>query len=371
MSDRLTLSKKEMQLDIQIHGASSSLVADCKRAELAAYRARLGHFNLAAESLALLKKRNEKSPHVELSVWIHLADGILAYFSNVGVSRTDGVKRAHALSAATGLTELRAICSAWLAQWAYAKLDIKTLEMCVREAFQAAGPNNYAARSRASLVVAQGLHLAARPDLAQYWYGKCREHAINDHDDVTVSALMHNMTWLRMLSMRQVLLTGIGDISVGRHALMSAESTAHFDHLHGDSSWDELKPLLRAQIVSLQGKADDALSLYDKHLSGGKGLQRIQANLLADKAWCHIQLGQSKEAKVCADLACANLVEETQTDDRAATHSWLALVYEALEDSATAQHHRVIASEQWRLHCVMQVKAVELLSSIDEEVRAP
>ena len=368
MPDRVKPSKKELHIAAEIQMARSPLEADCKRAELASYQARLGRLDLAAETLALLRQRNDKRPNVELSVRIHLADGILVYFSNIGVSRTDGVQRAYALSSAAGLKEMRAICAAWLAQWAYAKLDIETLAVYVQEAFQAAVPTNHSARSRACLVAAQALHLAARPDLSRHWYRRSREHAIEDHDDVTVSALMHNMAWLRMLSMRQVVLTGAGDIGLGRHALMGAESTAHFDQLHGDTSWDELKPLLRAQIVSLQGDPAGALSLYQQHLSAGRGALRLQANLLADKAWCHVQLDQAQEARACAELACASLIEETQTDDRAAAHSWLARVYGSLLDVAEAGRHRAFADENWSLHGSMQVKIVHLMSSLDENL---
>lgn len=370
MPDRLKPSKKEEHLEAEIREAKSTLAADCKRAELATYRARLGRFDLAAESLAVLRQKNEKHPDVELSVWIHLADGILGYFSNVGVSRTDSVQRACALSTAAGLKELRAVCSAWLAQWAYAKLDMEALAFYVREAFHAAEPTNHSARTRASLVVAQALHLAARPDLAQYWYRKSREHAIADRDEITVSALMHNMAWLKMLTMRQVVLTGTGDAGIGRHALMSADSNAHFDQMHGDFSWDELKPLLRAQIVSLQGDAADALSLYEQHLAAGSGALRIQGNLLADKAWCHTRLGQMGEASACARLACASLIAETQTDDRAAAHSWLARVYDALQDVTEAQRHSAIANENWELHVRMQTRTIQLLSCIDENLES-
>jgi hypothetical protein len=63
---------------------------------------------------------------------------------------------------------------------------------------------------------------------------------------------MHNTAWLNTLAMRQAVLTGKGDPNVGRCALLNATSTENLDQLTGDSSWQELKPILRAQILCLR-----------------------------------------------------------------------------------------------------------------------
>lgn len=360
-------SRMERRLSIEIARARSSLEADCKRAELAAYRARLGYFQQASDALAVLRQKNQHTREVLLSAWIHLAQGILSYFSDVGVSKTDGVQRAHALCLAAGLHQLRSTCAAWLAQWDYSRVDMEALSSHVREALQAAGSENHSARSRANLVGAQALHVSGRPDLAQIWYRRSREHAIADCDDATISALMHNMAWLRMLCMRQLVFTGRGDVGAGRHAMMNAESNAHFDEMVGDSSWHELKPILRAQIVSLQGDAAAALALYQEHLAEAMKAARLQAYLLADKAWCHAQVGHLDEARNTAQLAIQSLTEETHVDDRAAAHSRLAHTFSLIGDASLEQSHLALAESDWADHCTMQVKAVELLSRVCED----
>ena len=137
-----------------------------------------------------------------------------------------------------------------------------------------------------------------------------RDHATAEGDDVTISALMHNMAWLRMMTLRQAVLTGKGTPTGGEHALMGAESTGHFDKMMGDFSWDALKPILRAQILSLQGQFTEALELYDQHLTAAEseGTTRLQANLLADKAWCLANVNQSPAALECAWLAIGCLI---------------------------------------------------------------
>ena len=370
MSYRVNASRMELRLNAQISVAKSIIEANCRRAELAAYLCRLGRFDEARVALDSLREQARRQPHAELSTWIHLAEGLFTYFSNVGASKGDEIQRAYALGSAAGLGELRATCAAWLAQLDYARVDMPTLAVHVREALQLASPANHSARSRANLVAAEALHLAGRPDLALAWYRRARDHAMAEHDDVTVSALMHNMAWTRMLLMRQAILSGQDDESAGRHALMNSESTANFDQLLGDSSWQELKPILRAQILSLQGDASQALVLYEAHLDELKSVSRFQANLFADKAWCYTQCGQLKAGCECAEQAVLSLGNTTDADDLAAAHGRLAQTFSALGDLDRGDKHRDMAAEAWATHEATQASALSLLSSLNEDGQA-
>jgi tetratricopeptide (TPR) repeat protein len=355
----------EKSLQAQIDAAPTALIADCKRAELAAYRARIGRFGEASRSILSLRQSNLDYPRLELSIWINLAEGLLAYFQGGGVTKSDGVQRAYALSVAAGLEQERAICAAWLAQWEYTTVNIASLAKYVRESLRLASDENHSARARASLVCAQALHLAGRIDLAHVWYRRTKEHALISHDEATIGALMHNMAWQRMLMMRQLILTGRGNADAAQHALSNAESTFRFDELVGDTSWEELKPLLRAQIISLQGEPDLALEIYNEKLLGSNLGERWQSSLLADQAWCCAALGQRESALRCAEMAVSSLIGETQIDDRAATHSRLAAVFGALELKDKENYHQSEAVLLWEKFSLVQNTVVHLLANID------
>jgi hypothetical protein len=365
MPKELKRSPMEMSLQSQIDIAPTALIADCKRAELAAYHARTGRFNEASKSILSLRQSNSNFPRLELSVWINLAEGLLAYFQGGGVTKSDGVQRAYALSVAAGLEQERAICAAWLAQWDYATVNIASLARYVRESLRLASNENHSARARASLVCAQVLHLAGRIDLAHVWYRRAKGHALISHDEATIGALMHNMAWQRMLMMRQLILTGQGSAEAARHALSNAESTFRFDELVGDTSWGELKPLLRAQIISLQGESELALKIYDEKLHGSNLGERWQSSLLADQAWCHATLGQRDSAHRCAKMAISSLTSETQIDDRAATHSRLAAVFRVLDLEDEENYHRCEATVLWERFSLIQHTIIDLLANID------
>ncbi len=356
----------ELRLKTEIAAAQSRVESECKRAELAAYRARLGRLNEAREAIAAIRQRNEPIPHIRLSVWIHLAEGLVAYFDAGGVSTTDGVQRAHALSVAAGLQSLRALSAAWLAQWGYMNMDVESLARHACEALRFADSKDHSARSRASLVIAQALHLAQRMDLAQAWYSRAKVHATVDFDDATIGALMHNMASLRGLALRQRVLSGKGEPAAGQHALMNAESTDMYSELVGDASFLELRPILRAYMLSLEGDAEQAVKLYDEHFASAKLAARLQSNFLADKAWCHVQLGQVGDADECATLAISSLSGEMQPDDLAAAHSRLAQVFGAFGKQSKASEHSFLANLAWNRFAVIQARVLELLSNVDE-----
>ena len=62
MPDGVKRSKMEKWLGEQIARAPTAQAADCKRAELAAYLARLGRFDESRELIEPLRQRNARHP---------------------------------------------------------------------------------------------------------------------------------------------------------------------------------------------------------------------------------------------------------------------------------------------------------------------
>ena len=362
-------SRLLLRLEASIKGARTIFEADCLRAERVCYLARLGHFNEVRIELAVLHGRYDARPNAEISAWLNLAEGLTIYFTGLGSPTTDKLKRSLALCSAIGLSSLQGLVLAWIAQFDYVRVDMDSMARNVRKSLQVAATDHHSARSRACLVVAQALHLAGRPDLALRWYQKARDHAVSDGDDATTSALMHNMGWLRMMCLRQSVLTGKEGVLGGEHALMNSESTVHFDAFLGDLSWEGLKPILRAQILSLQGSFPEALNLYEQHLTAteSEGTSRLQANLWADKAWCLAKTGQFSEARESASLAIASLTFETHVDDRAAAHSRLAQVFEVLADVEGEAKQLQLAREAWESYERLQEHIFSLIGRLTED----
>jgi hypothetical protein len=361
-------SRLLLRLDQEIAAAKTRLEADCLRGQEAVYFARLGHKKRLAEVLSALHQRYDMKPVVAVSVWVNLAEGLAIYYEDMGSGSYDRIRRAHALSVAAGIKPLHALTAAWMAQMHYMRHEIEKVAAHLHEVFRISAPDHHAARSRAAIVAAQALHHAGRLDLAAKWHRIAKDHATEEGDDATIGALMHNMAWLGMLAWRNAVLTGHGSAVDGKQAMLGAESTGNFDRLVGAASWRALEPVLRAQLLSLKGDVSGALALYERHLPAAQQIAatRLQANLYADKAWCHAQAGNADAARVSAATAEGGIAGPIHVDDRAAAHSRLAQVYERLGDEAGGRRHAELAVAAWRENEVFQAHTAGLLAHLSE-----
>jgi tetratricopeptide (TPR) repeat protein len=368
---KLPPSRLLTRLDTEIAAERDPLRADLLRAERAAYLIRQGQSDLATSELAALHQKYDGRPNVEMSAWLSLADGLASYFSDMGPAAVDKLRRSRALSEAAGLSTLHAISAAWLSQVDYLRLDLPAMASHLDQAFRQAGDTNYAALARATLVVAQGFHTAQRLDLALPWYERCRRNAIEEGDDATLSALMHNMASIRAGNMRRAELLGSGDRGEGEHALMAAESTWAFDRLVGASSLDSYVPLLHAQILTVQGKYQYALELYEKHLLSGlaQGLERLHGTFLADQAWCRVNLQQLELARQDAAEAQRHLDMSGGSEDRAPGFARLAKVFALFGEAEASAKNERLAALMWEGQAKLCESLVAALAPIAERYR--
>ena len=367
MPDRpMKPSRLLARLDAEIASAVTQVAADCKQAERAGYLARMGRIDDAKAVVAALHQRYDQRPHIEVSVWTHLVEGLIGHFSDMDPGARQKIQRAHALSTAAGLKPLRALSAAWLATMEYARLDVDAMCAQLAIALTFADLQHHAARARVALVIAQAMHLARRADLARIWYQRSRHHTLPDGDDATTSALMHGSAWLHMALLRQSALAGVASVHGSEYALVGAESNKRFDDISGISSLPELEPILRAQIHSLQQNFGLASHLYEAHLAAMqfRGALRLQSNLLADRAWCRLQIGMLAGAEEDAYGAIRGLIDETQIDERAATHSRLAQVFNGLGKSTEACQQAELAQSSWAAFANLQAHIVTSVSAV-------
>lgn len=340
------------------------------QAERAAFLARQGQLGAARVVVAQLKQQFGAQPQAGLSAWLALVEGLIDHYEHLGPSARDRMQRAYALSAVPGLRALHALAAAWLAHLEYTGDDMTSMVRHVREALTGADAQHHAARSRATLVVAEAYHLAGRVETADRWYARSRQHAQADGDQAHLSALMHNRAWLQASELRAQALFGDTAAASGlAPALLGAESAAHFDSVIGTASLGALLPMLRAQICVLAGRWADADSLFATHFDAAmhQGLARQRAPLLADWAWCACALGQADAAERDAAAAEAAL-DDCDLDDRALTQARLAQVWagRAQPQRAAALHER--AQRDRAAHRAAQARWAALLDDALRDV---
>lgn len=353
-------------LDARIRKTRNPVDSACLRAERASLLARQGQLDAARSELAALRAQFDARPHAIVTAWVSLAEGLVAYFENLNTSARDKFMRALALSTAVNATHVRALSAAWLAHVDYVeqRFDDMIVNLTVGRMEHASSSND--ARSRAALVTAQAYHWADRFDLAQPWYTRARLYATEDGDEATLSALMHNMAWLRAVNARRMAVNGEERPVSIQQILLGAESTQSFDQRIGTTSLSSLVPVLRAHVHALLDEHVEALALFDEHLGTAleEGLARIQCAVLAEVAWCRMHVGDTNRAMSDAIAAEEQISQCDQPDERAAAHGRLAQLYELAGEHAASKRHRSQAEVDWSIHSANQSRLVDMLDAI-------
>ncbi len=367
----MTASRSRLlqRLDAAIAAAANPIEAQCLRAERAALLARQGQLEAAQTVIDELTTQLAWQPNVALRAWLALAEGLHGYYSALGREAQTSIQEAHELAKGVGtLVRLQALAAAWLANMAFADDDMPRMAALVREALDKALPEHHGARARAALVAGYAYHFGGDNPRAQPWYEASRRHAIAEGDETHLSALMHNQAWMRASQARLALLFGAADSDAAQveavgHALMGAESIGHYDAGVGTASLGSLVPMLRAQVLTAQGRWLDALDLFETHFETalGEGLSRLSPGLLADRAWCEWHVGHARKAQALVGAAEQALAQRCDTDDRATATARLAQVCTALGDVAAAARHRETAHVQFKAHREQQRQIVALL----------
>ncbi|HEY8878243.1 MAG TPA: hypothetical protein VIN03_11805 [Roseateles sp.] len=359
-------SRLAQKLDGEIAAAASM---PARAAVLQAQRAilwlRHGREAEAREELNRLQVRALVHPRVELAAWLHLAEGLTAYFSAFGGGACERVRRALVMAQAAGLASLQALCDAWLAQMTFVERDIERL--IAHAAAVLAAPADNAAACRVASALGMAWDLAQDEAAASAWYAWGRRAASADGDDAGLAALLYNQMQMRALRIRHAALAG--EPGEAPAVLLGVDSIGHFDDAVGGSARADLTPLLRAQLLTVQGDFAAAAALLEAHLpeAVASGLARTGGSLLADLAWCWANTGESLRARVLADQAAVEVLAEDSPhcdlDERAALHARLAQVYARLHEDALAARHGDAAQAAWADDAAQRRLWAERLSS--------
>ncbi|WP_457442579.1 hypothetical protein [Roseateles sp. P5_E4] len=322
----------------------------------------------AREELNRLQARALVHPRIELAAWLHLAEGLTAYFSAFGGGACERVRRAHVMAKAANLAALQTLCDAWLAQMAFVDRDIDRLVAHAAAVLAAPADNAAACRVASALGMAWDLAMGARDEAAaSSWYAWGRRAASADGDDAGLAALLYNQMQMRALRIRHAALAG--EPGEAPAVLLGVDSIGHFDDAVGGSARANLTPLLRAQLLTVQGDYATAAALLEANLpeAAAAGLARTGGSLLADLAWCWANTGEVQRARALADQAAVEVLAEDAAhcdlDECAALHARLAQVYARLHEDGLAARHGDAAQAAWGQDAAQRRLWAERLSS--------
>ncbi|HRH88698.1 MAG TPA: hypothetical protein PLO41_17770 [Rubrivivax sp.] len=353
------------QLASRIAAAGDPVEAACLRAQRGIYLARQGKHEQAQAIVEAVRGEFGVRPNAEVTAWISLVEALIHFYSQPGPKALDRLKRAHALSRAMNHPVLVPLCAAWLAHLEFNANRMEAMLQYAVEALQLAQPQHHAALARVSLVIADAFHFAGRFDLAKPWYAAVREHALADGDDAMISAMLHNVAAFRANEVRLADAFGALIPSEAKRALMETESTENYDVGIGTLSMALLIPLMKAQLLATAGRYTEALAIFDEVLErdSPENLERRKACFYADRAWCHIQLGQKDLGLADVERACARMSYPADPDDVAFAHARVAEVLSRLGQNERSLVHKNESIEFRARHVAAQTELVSRLQT--------
>jgi tetratricopeptide (TPR) repeat protein len=351
------------QLASRIAAARDPVVAACLRAQRGIYLARQGKYEHAQATVDAIRSEFGARPDAQVTAWVSLVEALIHFYSQPGPRARDRLQRAQVLSRAMNHPVLVPLCAAWLAHVEFNDNRMQPMLQQVREALQRAQPDHHAALARVSLVVADALHFAGRFDLAKPWYAKVREHALAEGDDAMISAMLHNVAAFRASKTRLAASFGEADMEEVSRAMMEAESTGNYDAGIGTASLAWFVPLLRAQLLTVEGRYEEAIALFASNLASAEaqGVARLMVSFLADSAWCHFQVGNAESASAHAALCLEAATPDCDPDDLAASLARVAAIYEAHGSNEKARDLRERARASLAQHVEVQKRLLNAL----------
>ena len=356
---------RKVEQDIaQAQQAGQQMQALCLQARRAGLLARHGQLELARQELTRLHQAAFASPSPALGAWLQLAEGLLAYYNSYDEGARNPLIKAEALARAANLREAQVEVHAFLAHLGFVGLDAEALVRHGGACMAMAQAEDAPALARLHMVLGQAWHQSDSLEAAQPWYARARSLATRCGDDALTSALLYNTAAISLTRLREA---ELADGLNRNPALMAAvDSVAHFDRAMGVAALDILTPMLRAQALISAGQFAQALPLYQESLPAtvAHGLGRLGASLMADLAWCRVNLGAAEQepALALARQAELELDPACHDDDRGVMHSRLAQLYAHVGQPAQAQAHREQAAQAWQAWRASQARMRDALA---------
>ena len=313
-------------------------------ARMAFHYARLGRSDRVEEIVNEIRKSLMGSEHNSGSAvcWINVAEGVVFHYEGRTSDARTKWLRTRAVAESLNLRDVSAVASAWLALSYYLSERLEMLESSSMHALERTDFGNNSAISRLSLTIALCYHYTGQVSIARKWYTQARIAAVNDGDEATLAAIIHSMAWMSISISRANHL--VGGIASEQSDLLKvkAETVESWEMLVGATNLPALTPLLLAQQSIVGGHYSIAINLIDKYSIDAReqGFERLSPGLMADRAYCLLQLGRMPEAEATAREAHQLSREALHSDDLLILHSVLFEVFSKLQISSLENYHR-------------------------------
>ncbi len=343
---------------------------------LAAIAARQGRFE---ESLATVQRlraaqaEGSLPAEAEVAAWMHLVEGLVWLHRAPEAASPEPLSRAQALAHLAAGSEVQALAAAWLAHLHFNQGRLAEFAGHAARARELAGGASGvdvrwpAALARMALTVATAWMSAGEETLAQGWFGRAREAAGAAGDSLLMAAVLHDRAAFGVHRLRIGWALAWPGSAASPHeqelARLQLDASRNYEAAVRAQALAELQPLARIALLVVQSRHEEALGWIEPTLPrlGEAGLARYDAQLRADRLWCHVALQRPADALAEGADIEARLVHTPDPDDRLIVHATLARALRLAGQDAAAVHQAQLAAHE---HARMQAGCEQLAAQL-------
>ncbi|WP_284615739.1 hypothetical protein [Aquabacterium humicola] len=358
----------ELDKRIRTSPDSVSWARDVLRA--ASHFARQGQVDVALKWMDSVKQHFGNRIDPEVACWLMLAEGMLQYFQLRWQDAHDRFRGAYGTAVTFAAARARPCCAAWMSHIEFNEGRYDSMIRFIGEAWSTAAPDDHQTRARAALVMACAQHYASSFKQARSWYERTRWHATAEGDGATMSSLMHNMAAFRTASVCMSDAFGSASPAETQQALMEASSAASYDLATGSASYHRATiPLIRAQLLGVQGKFDDALVILTT-IDAQRLPPRQRLIIAIERARCLAKLDLREHVDQFVQEATGPEQARLEDDDAAYVYARLAEI-EALTDRRYVDDSLSRANAAMRRHREVQTALEGQLIELESRLHLP
>ncbi|MEK8053493.1 hypothetical protein AACH10_24770 [Ideonella sp. DXS22W] len=340
-------------LETQARNATDRVAWARATCKISVHRARQGQAEEAKALILRVRDTFGVELHHEIASWVMLAEGVGHYFKIEVKPGWERLRRAYALAVALKTKSALPWCSAWMGLIALENAKYEEMSKFLVETFEQSDEQDHHARGRASLILADTIHMAGNYQLARPWYERARRHATAEGDQATISAMLFNVAICRAANI--LVDDAFGEVPPSDllRANMEVGSFTTYDFAVGAISFEESTPLVRGQLL-LVGKKFPAASRLLDCVQSDKLPKREFPLLQISRAWSYANQSRPEEAWRLTSIAIEALTAGDDQDNLAYVYGRAKQIAERLERPQDAGRFAELGREHLANHRAIQ-----------------
>lgn len=324
----------------------------------------------AKSTIAELREINADSDP-RLTGWINYSEGLVEHFETLNNKRAkDKFNRALLISQMVADRELAGASAAWVAHCDFVDGKIEIAATNIMNSFAWSLPSEHETRGRASMVLADAFNAVDQVTASRYWFHAARRHASEAGDIAMQNVMLFNIAAYSVSRLT------VDDCTLGvsppdrQRTAMEVASASNLNTALGISELPTMIPAMKIELLIVDKKWNEAIDNFENHPSRilGNCPARLAPKLLAQKSWCHANIGDFAAAERDLNQALAIKAECTDDDDLAVLYFRLGRTGEVLNKPGVASSCLLMAENHLALFRRHQEQIRTMLETVTAEI---